>query len=90
VLEVFTKKSRLALKKNPSKSFLIVGGVAANSQLREEAARLCQNLGVQLSLPPVRWSTDNGAMIALAAFDYLKLGIHKPPLPQLQLSINEF
>lgn len=90
VMEVLIKKSRLALKKNPSKSFLIVGGVAANSQLREQAAQLCKSLGVQLSLPPVRWSTDNGAMIALAAFDYLKLGIHKPPLPQLQLSINEF
>ena len=90
VMEVLVKKSRLALKHHPSKSFLIVGGVAASPQLRQEAAQLCNSLGIQLSLPPIRWSTDNGAMIALATFDYLKLGIHKPPMPQLQLSISEF
>lgn len=90
VMEVLMKKSRWALKKNRSKSFVIVGGVAANSQLRREAAALCHSLNVPLSLPPIRWSTDNGAMIALATFDYLRLGIHKPPLPQLQLSISEF
>jgi N6-L-threonylcarbamoyladenine synthase len=36
-------------------------------QLREGAAELCERLGVNLCLPPLKWSTDNAAMIGLAA-----------------------
>jgi N6-L-threonylcarbamoyladenine synthase len=50
---------------------VVVGGVAASPQLRAAAAELCDGLGVQLCLPPLRWSTDNGAMIGLATWDYL-------------------
>lgn len=90
VMDVLIKKSRLALKKNPSKSFVIVGGVAASPQLREEAAKLCQKMNVELSLPPLKWSTDNAAMIALATFDYLNLSINKEPIADLQLTISDF
>jgi N6-L-threonylcarbamoyladenine synthase len=90
VLDVLITKSKLALKEKPVKSFAIVGGVAASPQLREAAAKLCRNLKVDLCLPPLRWSTDNAAMIALATFDYLNLGIYKEPLPELQLSISDF
>ena len=90
VLDVLILKSRKALKKNPSKSFVIVGGVSASPQIRAEAAKLCQELDVELCLPPLKWATDNGAMIALATWDYLKLGILKEPKPQLHLPIYEF
>ncbi len=43
------------------------GGVAANSQLREAAAELCADLGVELHVPPPELCTDNAAMIAAAA-----------------------
>jgi N6-L-threonylcarbamoyladenine synthase len=90
VMEVLVKKSEYALKRNPSKAFVIVGGVAASPQLRAEAAKLCERLGVNLCLPPVRWSTDNAAMIALATLDYLRLGELKAPVPELRLSISDF
>ena len=90
VMDVLIKKSRLAIRKYPIKSFAIVGGVAASPQLRAAAAKLCQDLKVELSLPPIRWSTDNGAMIALATFDYLNLGIMKEPVPELHLTISDF
>ena len=90
VLEVLMKKSHLALSQNPSKSFVMVGGVAASPQLRAEAGRLCEKLEVELCLPPLRWSTDNAAMIALAAFDYLNLSINKKPVADLQLKITDF
>lgn len=90
VLEILMKKSRKALKKHPSKSFVMVGGVAASPQLRAEAAKLCEEMGVQLCLPPLRWATDNGAMIALAAWDYLNLGIYKSLIPQMRLPMQEF
>ena len=90
VMDVLMKKSRLALTQYPSRSFAIVGGVAASPQLREEAAKLCKRMKVELCLPPLRWSTDNGAMIALATFDYLNLSIHKEPVADLQLTMDRF
>jgi len=89
-MEVLITKSRLALKKHKVQSFVIVGGVAASPQLRTAATQLCQELGVELSLPPIRWSTDNAAMIALATFDYLNLSILKEPVAELHLSISDF
>jgi N6-L-threonylcarbamoyladenine synthase len=90
VMEVLMKKSSMALTKYPSRSFVIVGGVAASPQLREEAGKLCEKLNVELCLPPLRWSTDNAAMIALATFDYLNLSILKEPIADLQLKITDF
>ena len=90
VMDVLIKKSKDALKKNPSKSFVIVGGVAASPQLREEAEKLCKKIKVELCLPPLRWSTDNAAMIALATFDYLDMSIDRKAVADLQLKIYEF
>jgi N6-L-threonylcarbamoyladenine synthase len=90
VMDVLVKKSRLALKEYPSRSFAIVGGVAASPQLREEAAELCKTMNVDLCLPPLRWSTDNAAMIALAAFDYLNLSVFKEPVADLHLTMDCF
>ena len=70
-LDVLISKCRAALEKFPVSSLVVVGGVAASPQLRAAAAELCEDLGVELCLPPVKWSTDNGAMIGLATWDYL-------------------
>jgi N6-L-threonylcarbamoyladenine synthase len=90
VMDVLIQKAQRALKQYPSRSFVIVGGVAASPQLRDEAARLCAKLKIELCLPPLRWSTDNAAMIALATFDYLNLDIRKAPAADLQLTIERF
>ena len=70
-MEVLIFKCRAALEKHPSSSLVVVGGVAASPQLRAAATGLCDGLGVDLCLPPLKWSTDNGAMIGLATWDYL-------------------
>jgi N6-L-threonylcarbamoyladenine synthase len=90
VMDVLIKKSALALRQHPSRSFVIVGGVAASPQLREEARKLCHKFNIELCLPPLRWSTDNAAMIALATFDYLNLSIIKKPVAELQLAMDSF
>ncbi len=89
-MDVLMVKCRRALAANPSESLVIVGGVAASKQLREAAATLCADTGTELCLPPLRWSTDNGAMIALAAWDYLEVGHCAPLRPQTSLSIEDF
>lgn len=89
-LAVLLSKCRDALRQHPSASLVVVGGVAASPQLRAAAKELCDDLGVDLCLPPLRWSTDNGAMIGLATWDYLALGISHPLEPVTTLSMESF
>jgi N6-L-threonylcarbamoyladenine synthase len=89
-LDVLTFKCRAALKEFPAESLVIVGGVAASLQLRAAAGELCQDLGVELCLPPLKWSTDNGAMIGLATWDYLEHRITNTLQPVPGLGMADF
>ncbi len=70
-MDVLLGKCKAAIGQYRPASLIVVGGVSASPQLREGMAALCAAEGVQLALPPQAWSTDNGAMIAMATFDYL-------------------
>lgn len=89
-MEVLVAKCRRALVEYESSSLVIVGGVAASPQLRTAAAALCDEVGVDLCLPPLKWSTDNGAMIALATWDYLGAGQRNPLEPVPSLNIEQY
>jgi N6-L-threonylcarbamoyladenine synthase len=89
-MDVLISKCRDALEVFPSKSLVVVGGVAASPQLREGTRSLCDARGVKLCLPPLKWSTDNGAMIALASWDYLEQGIPANVEPQAGLGIEDY
>ena len=88
-MDVLLTKCARALRDHPAESLVVVGGVAASPQLREGAQGLCDRLGVRLCLPPLRWSTDNAAMIALAAWDLLDARIETGLEPKPGLSITE-
>ncbi|HNX95382.1 MAG TPA: tRNA (adenosine(37)-N6)-threonylcarbamoyltransferase complex transferase subunit TsaD [Holophaga sp.] len=49
-----------------AKSLIVSGGVACNSELRAQARRLAERLGLVLAIPEPKYCTDNGAMIAAA------------------------
>ncbi|MBT6202243.1 MAG: tRNA (adenosine(37)-N6)-threonylcarbamoyltransferase complex transferase subunit TsaD, partial [Rhodospirillaceae bacterium] len=89
-MDVLLAKCRRALEQVPARSLVVVGGVAASPQLREGALGLTQEVGVGLCLPPLKWSTDNAAMIALAGWDYVALGQAPEPIAQPRLSIEQF
>ncbi|WP_295558331.1 tRNA (adenosine(37)-N6)-threonylcarbamoyltransferase complex transferase subunit TsaD [uncultured Hyphomicrobium sp.] len=89
-MDVLIEKSRRALAAHPSRSLVVVGGVAASPQLRSAAQTLCAEMGVELCLPPLRWSTDNAAMIALAAWDYLSLETAPRPIAQPNLRVDQW
>jgi len=89
-MEILLTKCKRALEAYPAECLVVVGGVAASPQLREGAAELCDRLGVKLCLPPLKWSTDNAAMIGLAAWDYLNAGVHTPLAATASLKITEF
>lgn len=89
-LDVLLTKCRRALERHPSRCLVVVGGVAASPQLRAGAQELCDSTGVTLCLPPLRWSTDNGAMIGLAAWDYVERGLDARPKPDTSLTIADW
>ncbi|QGT98753.1 N(6)-L-threonylcarbamoyladenine synthase [Candidatus Syntrophocurvum alkaliphilum] len=72
IVEVLVAKTALAAKKHNAKSILMAGGVAANSQLRNEVQNAANDLGINAYYPSLKLCTDNAAMIAGSAYhDYL-------------------
>lgn len=64
VCDALTKKAVRACKEVGASVLLLGGGVAANSRLRELAARRCASAGIELRVPRFKLCTDNGVMIA--------------------------
>jgi tRNA N6-adenosine threonylcarbamoyltransferase len=56
-------------------SLVAAGGVAANLRLRTGLAALAQSAGLGFVAPPAALCTDNGAMIAWAGLERLRLGL---------------
>ena len=75
VVEVITKKTMRALKEYKVKNLIIAGGVAANNGLRNRFAILCKEEKINLSIPKIKYCTDNAAMIGAAAYYAYKKGI---------------
>lgn len=74
VMDVITEKAVEAVKASGMKKLALAGGVAANSRLREKLADLCEKEGIQLYRPHPALCTDNGAMVACAAYYKYKNG----------------
>ena len=64
VADVITSKAVRACQEHGLEHLLLGGGVAANSRLRGLLAERCEAAGIELTVPPVRLCTDNGAMVA--------------------------
>ena len=59
---------------NSPQRFVVAGGVAANSQIRNTLDALCAENDFTLLAPPLKFCTDNAAMIALAGAEHYALG----------------
>jgi N6-L-threonylcarbamoyladenine synthase len=73
--DVLSDRCANALALAPSPILVVAGGVAANTYLRGRLERIAAQHGARLVAPPVKLCTDNGAMIAWAGLERLRLGM---------------
>ncbi len=72
VVEVLVSKTLKAAALSGVKDVAVVGGVAANSRLRQRLQEETATHRLNLHLPPLRFCTDNAVMIAAAAYTVWK------------------
>lgn len=75
VSDVLTAKTIAACQRHGVETLVIGGGFSANSQLRDMAAKRCAEAGIDLRIPPIRYCTDNGAMIAALGSAVVRAGV---------------
>ena len=61
-------------------TLVVGGGYSANSRLRSLAAERCEDAGITLRLPPLRFCTDNGAQIAALGSAAVRAGVAPSPM----------
>lgn len=72
---ILTKKTMKALEEYNVKNLVLAGGVSASSALREELTKKCQEKNINISMPRLKYCTDNAAMIGSAAYYAYQKGI---------------
>ena len=74
VVEILTKKTMKALKEYNVNNLILAGGVAANKGLRNRLQELCGENNINLTIPNLKYCTDNATMIGAAGYYAYKLG----------------
>ena len=72
-VDELVRKTELAINRLGIERLIIAGGVTANKYLRGEMEKLADKHNIKLTIPPMKYCTDNAAMIGCAAYPlYLK------------------
>jgi N6-L-threonylcarbamoyladenine synthase len=79
VARALTKRAIACALDYGLEAIAVGGGVAANSGLRQHLQAAAANHNLRVLFPPLKYCTDNAAMIACAAADHLSRG-HVSPL----------
>ncbi len=75
VADVLTAKTIAACELHGVDTLVVGGGFSANSQLRDMAAERSAQAGITLRIPPIKYCTDNGAMIAALGSSLVAAGV---------------
>lgn len=68
VVDTLVTRTLAAAERSGVRHVIVTGGVSANSSLRSAMDRACAGQGYCLHVPPLRYCTDNAAMIAAAGW----------------------
>jgi N6-L-threonylcarbamoyladenine synthase len=74
IVDVLLNKLEKAAAKYNCKKIIITGGVSANSRLRFKAEQMAKKNNYTLVIPPLRYCTDNAAMIGYTGLLHLNEG----------------
>jgi len=89
VVDALVTKTLMAVKEHGVSNVMLAGGVAANKALRLKLESESCKEGFRMYAPPMKYCTDNAAMIAKAGHDRLLSGMRSPltltPVPNLPL-----
>jgi N6-L-threonylcarbamoyladenine synthase len=77
IVDILAEKSMQALRHTQCNQLIVCGGVSANPCLRHTLEQLCTKKNARCYYPHPQYCTDNGAMIAAAA--YLRLQHNQLP-----------
>jgi N6-L-threonylcarbamoyladenine synthase len=75
VADVLVAKTLRACEEHGVDTLVIGGGFSANSQLRELAQERGAAAGIDVRIPPLKFCTDNGAMIAALGSAVVRRGV---------------
>ena len=67
-VESVVRKTKKAIEDKQIKYLIVAGGVAANQILRGEIEKLAAEEKIEMSVPPMKYCTDNATMIAAAGY----------------------
>lgn len=85
VADVLVTKAFRACEELGVATLVIGGGFSANSQLRDAATARAAEEGISLRIPPIRYCTDNGAMIAALGSAVARAGL---PASDLAIGVD--
>lgn len=74
IVSVLVEKTLLAAQKAAVDTVVVAGGVAANTELKQELSSACARNNLRFFAPPLALCTDNAAMIACRANYKLEAG----------------
>lgn len=78
VVKALVKRAIACAQDHDLKTIVVGGGVAANSGLRQQLALAAKTHGLKVIFPPMKYCTDNAAMIACAAIAHFEQGTRSP------------
>lgn len=68
IIDILMEKFEKALKLHKPAHISIGGGVSANSAVREAVKNVADKMNIKAWIPPLKYTTDNAAMVAMAGY----------------------